>query len=460
MRTGLQARNGGRAGLVALVAILLLGLGLRVGYAVDHTASQPPDAHAYARIAENLYRDGSFDARAPGVEREIQPVSSYAPGLPLLATAVYALSGGVHLDLVLVLLALLGAGAIPLTYLLGRRLAGPAAGLIGAAVIAIYPALLQYQGLLLTEPLAAFLLSAALVVFFRAAQRSEPSWWWATNGALLGLLALVRPEYLALAVLFPIVWLAREAWRSRLRRAWLATGLSLLVTALTIAPWTIHNAVALDRFVPISTGGGKTLYIGTNLEADGDGPKLRELLLSERPALRRQFESQGPLDDPQRLILERVLARVAAERHPELETDAALGRLGREQLGDDLTEKPLRLAGLLIEKGYETWTDSARAVMERQPWRALQLGVCILALLGLAVLAAGRRRFEALILGLLLLFMTAIGALLIASPRRELVVLPPLAALAGVGVVWLWAQSRKLGGWPYQKRSLSSPAST
>ena len=29
--------------------------------------------------------------------------------------------------------------------------------------------------------------------------------------------------------------------------------------------------------------------------------------------------------------------------------------------------------------------------------------------------------------------MTAIGALLIASPRRELVVLPLLAALAGVG---------------------------
>ena len=52
--------------------------------------------------------------------------------------------------------------------------------------------------------------------------------------------------------------------------------LSLLATVLVLAPWTIHNAVALDRFVPISTGGGKALFIGTYLDADGDAAKLRE----------------------------------------------------------------------------------------------------------------------------------------------------------------------------------------
>jgi hypothetical protein len=48
---------------------------------------------------------------------------------------------------------------------------------------------------------------------------------------------------------------------------------------------------------------------------------------------------------------------------------------------------------------------------------------------------AVRRRFDALVSGLVLLYMTAVGALLIASPRRELVVLPLLAALAGATVV-------------------------
>jgi 4-amino-4-deoxy-L-arabinose transferase-like glycosyltransferase len=424
-----------RRGKIAILAILgvltIAGLGLRVGYAVEQPAAQPPDAGAYARIAENLFRDGSFDARLPGASREVQPASSYAPGLPLFVAGLYELSGGVHLTFALVVLALLGAGAIPLTYLLGLRMAGPVAGLIGAAALAIYPALLQYQGLLLTEPLAAFLLSAALVAFLYAADRPSP-WRWLGGGALLGALALVRPEYLAVAVLLPLAWLAREARRGQLRRSAALAGVSLLGTALILAPWTIRNEISLHRTVPISTGGGKALFIGTYLDADGDGPKLRELLLSERPALRERLSRGGPVDDPNRFVLERVLDKVAAERYPGLETDAALGRMGRKNLEDDVTQEPIRFAGLLVNKAYESWTDSARAVMEREPWRALQLGMIVLALLGLVVMAI-RRRFEAVILGLVLAYMTAVGALLIASPRRELVVLPVLAALAGVG---------------------------
>jgi 4-amino-4-deoxy-L-arabinose transferase-like glycosyltransferase len=426
------ARRGKIAILAALGVLTIAGLGLRVGYAVEQPAAQPPDAGAYARIAASLYRDGSFDARPPGVSREVQPAGSYAPGLPLLVAGLYELSGGVHLTFALVVLALLGAGAIPLTFLLGRRLAGPVAGLIGAAVIAVYPALLDYQGLLLTEPLAAFLLSAALVVFLCAADRPSP-WRWLGGGALLGALALVRPEYLAVAVLLPLAWLIREGLRGRLRHSAALAGISLLGTALILAPWTIRNEISLRRTVPVSTGGGKALFIGTYLDADGNGPKLRELLLSERPALRQRLSKGGPVDDPNRFVLERVLDKVAAGRYPGLETDAALGRMGRKNLEDDITQEPIAFAGLLVDKAYETWTDAPRAVMEREPWRALQLGVIILALLGLAVLAV-RRRFEALILGLVLAYMTAVGALLIASPRRELVVLPVLAALAGVGV--------------------------
>lgn len=446
----LAARIGGRGILAALVVITLVGLGLRVGYAAEQPYSQPPDAGAYARIAENLSERGSFDARPEGAAQEVQPSSAYAPGLPLLVGGVYWLSGGPHLTLALILLALIGAAAVPLTYMLGLRLSGPPAGLIGAAVIAIYPALLQYQGLLLTEPLAATLLVGALLAYINAASPPLPGGArksdmdgpslprpgmprWALAGVLLGLLTMVRPEYLALAVLLPLVALARVPVRKvPLKLTATAVGISLLATAVVLAPWAIRNAVALDRFVPVSTGGGKALYIGTYLDADGDGPKLRELLLSERPALRARLARGGALDDPERFVLERVLARVAAERYPDLETDAALGRLGRENLEDDVTDEPVRFAGMLVDKGYETWTDPARAVMEDKPWRVLQLALAVFALAGLVVLALRRRYFEALACGLVLLYMTVIGALLIASPRRELVVLPLLAALAGV----------------------------
>jgi 4-amino-4-deoxy-L-arabinose transferase-like glycosyltransferase len=453
------------ATLAILAVLVLAGLGLRIGYAVEQPATPPPDAEAYARIAENLYGDGSFDARPEGVAHEVQPSSAYSPGLPLFVAGIYWLSGGVHLTLALILLAILGTGAIPLTYLLGRRFAGPAAGLIAAGVVAIYPALLEYQGLLLTEPLAATLLTGSLALFLSAAERSRGTaerteagvpWAWLGTGALFGLLALVRPEYLPLALGLPLVWLAREALRRVLRpyrdkvaaQGWLGStvapvALSLLATVLVILPWTIHNAVELDRFVPISTGGGKALFIGTDLEAGGDSVQLREELLTERPALRARLEAEGAVDDPGRMVLERLLEWVAAESYPDMETDAALSRLGRQNLEDGVTEEPLRFAGMMASKSYDAWTDAARGVMLDQPWRTLQLAIVLLALAGLAILALGRRRFEALVAGLVLLYMTAVAALLIASPRRELVVLPLLTALAGASAVEIARRLRR-----------------
>ncbi len=435
METG--ARRGKRATLAVLALLTIAGLGLRIGYALEQPYAPPPDAGAYAQIASNLYHQGSFDARPAGVAREVQPASAYAPGLPLLLAAIYWLSGGPHLTLALLLLALIGGAAVPLTYLLGVRLSGPLAGLLGAGAVAIYPALLQYQALLLTEPLAATLLVGSLLALLRAAaqtpRRGIP-WAWILAGILLGLLAMVRPEYLAIAVLLPLLGLAR-IWRTGThRRAATAAGACLLASALILAPWTIRNAIVLNRLVPVSTGGGKALYIGTYLDAEGDGPTLRELLLEERPHLRARLARGGALDDPHRFILERVLNRVAAERYPSLDTDAALGRLGRADLEHDISENPWRFAGMLAEKAYETWTDSPRSVMEAEPWRALQLAILILALAGLLTLIWRDRRFEALICAILVLYMTALGALLIASPRRELVVLPLLAALAGVAI--------------------------
>lgn len=430
----LKARNGGTFGLAALAIVVLAGLGLRLGWAIDQPAQPPPDAVAYERLAANLSEGDGFDARPPGADREVQPSSSYAPGLPLLVAGLYLLTGGAHLGFALIVLALIGAAAVPLTYLLGRRLGGWVAGLLAATAIAIYPALLQYQGVLLTEPLAATLLAGSLVAFFAAIDEASP-WRWAAAGVLLGLLALVRPEYLPIAILLPLAYAGREAWRGGLRNAAVPVLVSLLATALVLAPWTIRNAIELERFVPISTGGGKALYIGTSIEADGDGPKLRELLLDQRPALRARFEEEGPVDVPSRLVLERVLAKVAAETYPGLETDAALARLGRQNLSDDITREPLDFAAMLLGKAYETWTDTPREVMQRQPWRTLQWAIVVLSLLGLVSLGV-RRRFELVPAAIVLAYMTGVGALLIASPRRELVVLPLMAALAAAGATW------------------------
>src|SRR6201992_3398922 len=175
MPNGVMARNGGRWGFAALVAIVLLGLGLRVGEAWDGRAPVF-DAAAYAAIARNLDEGNGFTVGAAAP----QPSSDYSPGLPLFVAGIYKVTGGVHERLARLVLALLGTLAVVFTYLIARRLAQPSsfgnpegdqrtrvpgravvAALIAALVVAIYPATIEYTGMLMTEPLAATLLAGA-----------------------------------------------------------------------------------------------------------------------------------------------------------------------------------------------------------------------------------------------------------------------------------------------------------
>jgi len=421
--SGLAARNGGRAGLALLVAILLLATGLRLGEAWDGRAPVY-DAQGYAAIAANLERGEGFTLGPQAT----QPASNYSPGLPLLVSGLYELTGGVHERFARVVLALIGALAVLFTYLIGRRLSGPLAGLVGAGAVAIYPALLEYQGMLMGEPLATTLLSGAVLGTLWADRPAA----WLVPGLLLGALALVRPEYLAIALLVAGVVLVRrgqDGWRSGLVQA-----LVLLVgVAVVVAPWTVRNVVALDRFVPVSTGGGQVLFAGSYLPSDGDPERVGEEVLERHPGLARQL--------PEDARLEQILAALAAQRYPELESDAALARMGRERLREDVSERPLDYAGFVAAKVWRIWALGPREVMREPVWKALHWLLVAFGLAGL-ILLARQRRWGALLLGTILLAVTASGALLVASPRRVLVTVPLVAALAGVGSTWLLARIR------------------
>jgi 4-amino-4-deoxy-L-arabinose transferase-like glycosyltransferase len=423
--SGLAARTGGRWGLAALVAILLLGLGLRTAEAWD---GRTPvyDAVAYATIAANLERGEGFALGAGAT----QPASNYSPGAPLLAGGLYKVTGGVHERLARLVLALIGSLAILFAYLIGRRLSGSLAGLIGAGVVAIYPALLEYQGMLMGEPLAATLLSGAVLALLWASStgvegwESHPSLRWLLPGILLGALALVRPEYLAISLPIAVVVLARQGWDGW-RACLVDAAVMLLGLFVVIAPWTVRNSIALDRFVPISTGGGQVLFAGSYMPSGGDPERVGAEVLERHPGLRRQLPADARL--------EQILAALAEQRYPRMESDAALARMGRERLWDDVSERPVEYAGFVVAKVWRIWAFGPRDVMREPVWKALHWVLVLFAALGLALLA-WQRRWEALLLGVVLLAVTATGALLVASPRRVLVTVPLVAALTGVGL--------------------------
>lgn len=468
--TELLARNGGRAGVAALTAILLLGLGLRVDDAWEGRAPVY-DAVAYSRIAANLEEGHGFTLGKGAT----QSASNYSPGLPLLTAGLYELSGGIHERFARIVLALVGALSVLFAYLIGRRLSGVPAGLIGAGLVAIYPALLEYQGMLMSEPLAATLLSGAILAMLWAANGERTTAErageghrdraraprWLLSGLLLGALALVRPEYLGVAVLLSVVVFATGLggnWRRALGQA----AMVLLGVGVIVAPWTIRNAIALDRFVPISTGGGQVLFAGSYLPSDGDPERVGEEVLRRHPGLLNELadrylrprerpasppSSTGGVDETtlravlERVRLEQILAALAAQRYPGLESDQALSRMGRERLWRAVNQEPTQYAGFLTKKIARVWAHGPRNVMRQPGWEALHGALVALGLIGL-VLLAWRRRWEALLLATVLLSITAIGALLVASPRRVLVLLPLLAPLAGFAILWLYEKAR------------------
>ncbi len=435
-------------GAVGLCLVFALGLGLRVGEAWGGRAPVF-DAAAYAAIARNLDEGRGFTLGSGAT----QPASNYSPGLPLFVAGVYEVTGGVHERMARLVLALLGTLTVLFTYLTGRRLSGPAAGLIGAAAIAIYPALLEYQGMLMGEPLAAALLSGGVLAALWASGPAisargscrggggpagspravldpppprHPRERWLVPGALFGLLALVRPEYLGVALLVSLVVLAKyrkDGWRSALTK----TAVVLVGVAIVVVPWTVRNAIALDRFVPVSTGGGQVLFAGTYLPSDGDPERVGAEVVAHH------HELFGP-GAVQRLRLEQILARLAAHRYPGLESDKALSRMGREQLWEDVSEEPLEYVGFVAKKVGRIWSHGPRDVMRQPVWELLHWALALFGLIGLAVLAL-QRRWEALLLATIFIAITAISALLVASPRRVLVMMPLVAALAGVGIV-------------------------
>ena len=156
-----------------------------------------------------------------------------------------------------------GAVAVLLIGLIARRLAGPTAGVVTAAVAAAYPAWLVADGSGMAEPLYLALAAGAVLSLLRS--RSDHDGRRALlAGGLIGLAALTRTEGLLLLpfVAVPLLW-AR----------WRLVGLATLAVVVTVLPWTVRNAVTLDRFIPISTNVA-TVLAGANCDETYSGPDI------------------------------------------------------------------------------------------------------------------------------------------------------------------------------------------
>jgi 4-amino-4-deoxy-L-arabinose transferase-like glycosyltransferase len=411
----------GRTTLLLLAAILVIGFGLRAYRVVEPLPTPGDDAHAYYGLSKALYAEGSYGGST------FENASDWSPGAPLLYAASFYATGGAREGTARVVEMLLGLAAIIVVYLLGRRINCRPAGLIAAFAVAVYPPFIHSTGALYSEPPAIFTLPAAVLAFLWAGEQ-EKRWAWLLPGFLFGLTALIRPEYLLVGVAFAVLTLVRVGRDRGWRPGFAGAGLLTAALLLPIIPWTIHNEISLHRTVPISTGGGKALYVGTFLPADGEYQRVKALLVQ------RYLHRDLP---PHSEALERVdptpLFNRVAKRYSDLPRDSALGKIGKQNFSHYFGEDPLGYLAMTARKTWRMWSAGIGEAMESTAGRVAQTLIVLLALAGLGVLAWGRRWWELLAMATPLALVTAVGAASLAAPRRNEVLMTlifPLAAAA------------------------------
>ncbi len=425
----LSTRYGTRT-LVALAAIALLGLVVRAYVVVNPVEHPADDSAAYYAISKALYTEQSFGGP------EFRDSSDWSPGAPFLYAAAYYATGGAREGTARIVEALLGVATILVVFALGWRLGGRElgrwVGLFAAFAVAVYPPFIHTTGELMSEPPAMLTLPAAILAFLWASDRGG-TWPWLAPGLLFGLSAMFRPEYLFVGLAFVVLAALRAGLGSDWRRGLTAALVLLVAFALPIVPWAVRNAIVLDRVVPISTGGGKALYVGTYLPADGEYQRVKAIL-AERYLGRDLEPGSEALDKVNPTELFDAVAREVQTEHPDLTRDQALGRAGKDNFDKYFGDDPWGYAAMTARKVGRMWSSGVGEAMSTTAGRVVQVLLVALGLAGFALLALRRRWWELVALATPIVLVTAVGAVSLAAPRRNEVLMTLVFPLAGLAL--------------------------
>jgi 4-amino-4-deoxy-L-arabinose transferase-like glycosyltransferase len=286
---------------VAIAAVLLLALAVRVGYVVLTPDYRPlSDSGAYDALGVSLARDGAFapDPHRMGPGVVLTGASAiHPPGYPLFLAGIYRISGARGSDdrwlAARVAQVILGLVTVGLIALVARRLWDRRVALWAGALAAAYVPLVVVGGTLLSEALFVPLLLGALLAAL-AYRGGGGRLLLVVAGVLGGAAALTRANGFVVALAcVPLVLGPPSAWS---RRRLLAACAVPLVAALVVAPWTVRNAIAVHAFVPVSDLDGGTFAGTYNNVSARDGWVWRQP--QDDPVNARLLRASGDRSEP------------------------------------------------------------------------------------------------------------------------------------------------------------------
>ncbi|MEW6095879.1 MAG: glycosyltransferase family 39 protein [bacterium] len=212
------------------------------------------DAVEYDALAVSLLNGDGYKYYSDG-----PPTAQICPVYPLFLASIYYLFGHDY-QIVRIIHALIDGVTSLFIYLIALIIfKNHYVGLLSMMMFALHPTKLLYTGYILTETLFTFLLicfAFSLLCAFDAPSKKR----FLLAGLLLGLATLCRPT----TILFPffiLLTLCVIFWGNKIKI--IIYFVTLLIGFwLILSPWIIRNYMVFHTFVPTSTLGGYTLYIG------------------------------------------------------------------------------------------------------------------------------------------------------------------------------------------------------
>ena len=367
-----------RLPLLALLAVLAGSFAFHA-YRAEHptTSYQSADERSYGKLAVGIadsqtYGNGSRD-----------PLH-WPPGAPFLFAAGHAVAPAADsaetfdIPSAYWLQALVSLGTALAAFALAALLAGAWAGVAAAALVGFYPPLILATGEQLSEPFGAFWMTVAFALFAYAARRGR-AWLFAAGGVALGAAVLTRADLLpvpfVLAALVAVwTWRAGDG-----RRGLLVAGCILGGAVLAIAPWSVYASARAGELVPVTRGSSSALFVGTYLPGNGTTVGMKRSLGAAAKRRNPKLRNVPDFDLEARSVL-----AVVADRHPDMDSNAAIALEARKNISRYVREDPVGYAGMMLNKVQRMWSRYARGGARHTTWaiRGPHIALVLLAAAG------------------------------------------------------------------------------
>lgn len=437
----------------ALIVLVALGHAtFFIIYQRPDWQTQWADQAGYIMLGRALADTGHF-TRYPDAPHYVPEVLR-TPGYPFFVALVDRMAGNGHLQVAIAQAGVFAAICL-LVYAMARLVASNGVALAAGLVTALYSPLPYYAALTLTEVFTTFLVTLGVYLWLRTLRGGYAIA--VAAGVALASASLTRPsfQYLPVAlVMFAWVPLVNVPRDGAVRRRSL---LMLIVFAAALSPMVLYNVVYSNRitFAPPAAGIGRTLWEGTwqiafpgrvqaTLTRFADTTQDRaaldhsvqtyaaEVHEDAAPMLRyvHQWQDIRRIWDTPRDPLERATARV--------EADSEYGRVAIENIRRD----PVRHIWRRVTRGVVLlwiteipvrYSDINRLppVAIRAMWLAQAL-LMVGAIIGVYVLWQDGARADASALAAVILYVTAVHAVLYSEARYALPAKPVVLLLATV----------------------------